>query len=402
MTIKIFMTYNLKISLFVLLVILIGENTQAQNSSFKSLANEIQTIQKQLVPDKRTAILEISLSDTINRIIKVKGETNLPEAKSRILQLLSEKKILFTDSIRVLPDVSVGDRIWGLATLSVSTMRSAPDHASELVSQALMGTPLKVLDSLNGWYRVQTPDAYIGWMDKGGLTRFTDSEMESWRKSKRYVFNQIFGNAFESPNRKSASVTDLVMSDILKVEEEVRAYLKIRIPDGRVAYVRKSDCITFEEWTGKDLDIQTVIRFARQLVGVPYLWGGTSCKAVDCSGFTKTAYYSQGIILARDASQQVQFGLHPDFMDSKSLRPGDLLFFGQSAQRVTHVGLYLGDNRYINASGLVRYNSLDTKDPTYVLTGKKKLVGASRIMNSLNMNGIVLVKDHPWYSIIYK
>jgi len=165
------MTLNFKILFFALLIIFTGKNSQAQNQSFKSLANEIQTIQKQLVPDKRTAILEISLKDTINRIITVKGETSLPEAKNRILQLLSEKKIQCTDSIRVLPDASLGDKTWGLAALSVSNMRAKPDDAAELVSQALMGTPMKVLDYLEGWYKVQTPENYIGWMGEKELQR---------------------------------------------------------------------------------------------------------------------------------------------------------------------------------------------------------------------------------------
>jgi len=394
------MTLNFKILLFALLIIFSGKNSQAQNQSFKSLANEIQTIQKQLVPDKRTAILEISLKDTINSVITVKGETNLPDAKSRILQLISEKKIQFADSIRVLPDASLGDKIWGLATLSVSNMRANPDDAAELVSQALMGTPMKVLDYLEGWYKVQTPENYIGWMGEKELQRVTETQLELWKKSNRYFFKRITGNVFNSSDKKKTVISDLVLGDLFEVETEVKGYLKMRFPDGRFGFVKKSECISWNKWTSQKPDVHVVLQNANQMTGIPYLWGGSSPKSMDCSGLTKIVYFSQGIILARDASQQVRYGEHPDFTNHDNLQLGDLLFFGRNAQRVTHVGIYLGKEEYLNASGYVRINSLDPKDPRFKLTEKKNFVAASRILNSLNTEGIVLVKDHPWYSVV--
>ncbi len=391
------MTLNFKILLFALLIIFTGTETEAQNQSFKALANEIQTIQKQLVPDKRTAILEISLKDTTNQVITVIGETNLAEAKSRILQHLSEWKIQFADSIRVLPEASLGDKIWGLATLSVSNMRAKPDDAAELVSQALMGTPMKILDYFEGWYKVQTPENYIGWMGEKELQRITETQLELWKKSNRYFFNRIYGNVFSSPDKKKKVISDLVLGDIFEVETAAKGFLKMRFPDGRSGFVKKRECISWNKWISQKPDINAIVLIANQMTGIPYLWGGASAKSMDCSGLTKIAYFSQGIILSRDASQQARYGEHIVFNNYQNLQPGDLLFFGRNAQRVTHVGIYLGNEEYLNASGFVRINSLDPKDPRYKLTEKKNLVAASRIMNSLNSEGIVLVKDHSWY-----
>jgi len=192
----------------------------------------------------------------------------------------------------------------------------------------------------------------------------------------------------------------LVLSDMFEVESESKGYLKFWFPDGRSGYVKKKDCISWSEWTGRKPDVTSILWLARQMLGVPYTWGGTSCKTADCSGFTKTAYYSQGIILARDASQQAQYGQYLDFNETTNLQPGDLLFFGRNAQRIVHVGIYIENGWYIHASsafGRVNINSIDPKNPAYVLTEKKKLVSASRILNSLNTDGITLVKDHPWY-----
>lgn len=391
------MTFNFKIVLLILLVFFTGKYTQAQKNSFKSLEGEIQSVQKQLVPDKRVAILEVSLVDTLRPVLIVRGETNLPEGKTRILQLLIRNKIQFVDSIRQLPVTSLGDKTWGLATLSVSNMRAKPDDAAELVSQALLGTPMKILDYEEGWYRVQTPENYIGWMGEKELQRLNEAELKLWKKSDRYMFNRISGNAFNSADKKRTVMSDLVLGDILEVKGAMKGFYQVKFPDGRIGFVKKSDCISWRNWTGRNPHANAIIQTVSQMMGIPYLWGGSSTKAMDCSGLTKIVYFSQGIILARDASQQARYGEHPDFSTHENLQPGDLLFFGRNAQRVTHVGIYLGNEEYINASGYVRINSLDPKDPRFKLTEKKNLVAAVRILNALNMEGITLVKDHPWY-----
>lgn len=389
-----------KVFLIAFLVIWVSVGGNAQPKDYKQLTGEIELIQKQFVPDKRVAILNVQLEDTLKSAIVLKGETNLPEAKVQIVKMLSDKGILFADSLRVLPGMTLGDKTWALTTLSVSNMRAQPSHAAELVSQALMGTPLKVLEYNNGWYRVQTPDYYIGWMEDRGLACFNADEMTLWKKADRYVFNRMSGNAYDSPGRRKMIVSDLVLGDLFEVVAEEKGFLKIRIPDGRIAFVPKVECLSWDEWTSRSPEAQTIVSTARGLLGLPYTWGGTSSKTVDCSGLSKTAYFSQGIILARDASQQAKYGEHPDFNKIGNLQPGDLLFFGRSAQRITHVALYMGNGKYIHASGLVRINSLNSKDPEFDEALYKKLVATSRVLNSLNSEGIVPVKDHPWYSVV--
>ena len=369
----------------------------AQSSYYKTLSLELQSLQKQLVPDKRVAILEIELKDTLQSIIVVSGKTDLPDAKAKIIQFLTDKKVSFTDSIRLMPDAVLGDKTWALAKLSVSNIRALPKDASELVSQVLMGTPLKVLDYLDKWYLIQTPEYYIGWMDTGGLQTFTLKELKRWKGSDRYLFNRISGYASDTPNKKGDGVTDLVLGDLFEAEPSKKGFLKIKTPDGRNGFVRKTNCISFDEWSNLQPAVQPILSVARQMMGSPYLWGGASSKAIDCSGFVKLVYYSQGIILARDASQQARYGKPVDFSDRNNLQPGDLLFFGSSAERITHEGIFLGDGNFIHSSGMVRINSIDPKDPKYVKS--RKTVAARRIISSINSEGIVSVKDHPWYSL---
>jgi hypothetical protein len=309
------------------------------------------------------------------------------ETQSQELQALQEKP---------LPYSSAGDKEWALATLSVSNIRSLSDDASELVSQVLMGTPLRVLDRSNKWYWIQTPEKYLGWMDGSGLQVLTADEMDFWRKADRYIYNLLSGYAYDAPALESDTITDLILGDLFEVESDVNGFLKIKIPDGRRGYVRKSECISFFDWSSSEPNTESLIQIARQMMGFPYLWGGASSKAVDCSGFVKLVYYAEGIILARDASQQAKYGQPIDFNNINNLQPGDLLFFGSSAQRITHVGIYLGEGSFIHSSGRVHISSIIPGDPKYV--AERKNQAACRILSSLNTEGIVSVKEHPWYN----
>lgn len=368
----------------------------AQPLSYKDLLQGIQNIQEQFVPDKRVAILNIEIKDTLQPTMVVSGKTNLTDAKNSIIQYLNTNIASFVDSIRLLPDASLGEKTWALATLSVANLRVQPSDASELASQALMGTPLKILDQKNKWYCVQTPDYYIGWMDGSEMQLLTQNELNRWKNSSRYLYNCISGTVYIAPRKKSEIVSDLVIGDLFEVETKIKGYLKIRIPDGRTGYVLESECISFDEWKNSTPDAKSVLSFAKQMMGFPYLWGGTSSKAIDCSGFTKLAFFKKGLILTRDASQQALYGEPVDFNNINNLKAGDLLFFGRSVQRISHVAIYLDKGDFIHSSGRVHISSIIPGDPKYIST--RNCVSARRILSSLNTEGIVCVKDHDWYS----
>jgi len=379
---------------FLVLLLCVQTVVFAQTISHQSLTQELVLLQKKLVPDKRVAILDITLRDAIQPLVVV-GETDLPAVKVQILQFFADKKIAVIDSISLLPNAVLGNKTWALASLSASNIRALPDHAAELVSQAEMGTPMKVLDVKDNWYRVQTPEHYIGWMDAGGLALMTLQELEQWKKANRYIYNCMIGSALQLPRKHAEIVSDLVLGDLFVVETKKCGYWKVRLPDGRVGYVRKKNCRSFSDWSQAEPNALAIKSVAKKMMGSPYLWGGATSKGVDCSGFMKMAYYSQGVILARDASQQARYGEPLDFKNIANLQPCDLLFFGKSAQRITHVGMYLGNGDFIHSSGRVHISSIIPSDPKYVPT--RNNVAACRILNSLHSEGITLVKDHPWY-----
>ncbi|MCE4565835.1 C40 family peptidase [Maribellus sp. CM-23] len=369
-------------------------NTATNEQEFDTLLSDVSA---RFAPDKRVAVLNFKIEKTKQGTVVLKGETNLKEAHAFLLDTLGKAQIQVVDSIRILPGEQLEEQVWGLITLSVIPMRKTPDYAAEMVSQTLMGTPIKLLDKEGGWYRIQTPDQYIGWVYGSGIVSLSQSELNNWKASNRYIFTQISGSVLEAPKAGAAPVSDLVLGCIFEGGQQTNGFIEVKFPDGREGFVPSADCALFSEWEAITPEVENIIATAKKLLGRPYLWGGTSTKGVDCSGFTKTAYYSQGVMLARDASQQALYGEQLDISQFQ-FQPGDLLFFGRSKERITHVGLFIGNDRFIHSSGRVKINSFQAEDEDFDEGLKKRLVAACRVLNSLNTEQIIPIKDHPWYN----
>ena len=352
-----------------------------------------QTI-KRYVLDKRTAVFEIQVPDSSFPAYAIK--TTEPKAKEYFKQHLSDSHIPNAKiTINLLPDSTVGGNITGIINLSVANLRTSPRNQAELASQALLGTQVDLLEKKDGYFRIRTPEGYISWISTSSITSMTALELQEWKIAKKLIFTADFGHAYVKPDIESPRVSDLAMGNILVATSESNGFMGVRYPDGRQAYIRNEQTQPFDEWLGAlDPTPENILGIAKTMMGLPYLWGGTSVKGVDCSGFTKTAFYMNGIVIPRDASQQVLAGqpidiLSNDVLDTtkalQNLQPADLLFFasgeGRSPDaRITHVALYLGDGEFIHAAGTVRINSMLSHAPNYNDFQERTLVAARRYL----------------------
>ncbi len=352
-------------------------------------------LKQRIAPDKRTAVWDVTAKQQ-NGTWVVTGTVGTQAQKKAIQAAMLKTGARYTDKVTVLEDGIPAARKWALVKLSIATLRTEPKHSAEIATQGIMGAPVKVLQKCDDWYRVQMADDYIAYVPESSLSFKTEAQMKTWRKAKRYIVT-AYDSRLVTEAHGDETVSDLVMGNILELKAAQGNWYKLATPDGRTGWVDGADIAELSQWSQQGFSAAQLEKTARRMMGSSYLWGGTSTKVTDCSGLTKVCYLSNGIILQRDASQQALTGkIMKKGTDWRQYETGDLLFFGnEKTGRVTHVGLYLRDGKYIHCSGQVKINSLipTASDYPYLYSP----LSASRIKGMVGTKGIVALKNHPWY-----
>lgn len=341
---------------------------------------------------------------------------------------------------------------WAVVSLSANFMREAPDYAAELGDQALMGTVVEILDTSGYWVKIKSPEPYTAWVNELGLVPMGEKELRDYLEAPKYICTATLTHIFEEPSADSRPVTDLVLGDVVRIlyktqggetgtqgtqstrstrtpkstrplrkdRAQGRPVLKRRfagvvLPSGKIGYVPVKDVAVFRDWAAdrKDRTLagddfrQDLLATGYRFLGVPYMWGGTSVKGVDCSGFTRSIYFANGVLLPRNASQQARVGEDVGLfspggnVDWSGLLPGDLLFWGRAAtdstkEKATHVGMYIGGGRFIHSSQIVRTGSLDPSAPDFY---DRRPLRARRIVGHIDApgSGIISTIRSPFY-----
>ena len=362
------------------------------------LQEHISYIKTAFAPDKRVALFNVKAINGQGKYI-LRGESNLPKAVDALKEKLSSKSIDFIDSVQILPSSSLLGKIQGVIKISVANLRSKPAHSAELATQATLGTPVKIYKSFENWYLIQTPDKYLSWVDSGGIQLMDSVKANVWRSSHKIIFTETYGHTYSVQDKSSQVVSDIVAGGVLEKIEENNQFFKVKYPDGRMAYVSRAEAEDYDKWLENlNPSNETLVATSKTLMGIPYLWGGTSTKGVDCSGFTKTIFFLNGMVIPRDASQQVHTGQPIDATKSfENLVAGDLLFFGRKAsdsikEKVVHVGMWIGNNEFIHSSGRVQISSVDKNAGNYDAYNFNRYLRSKRILNSANEGMINLTK----------
>lgn len=387
-------------AILLIISIIITTSITAMSQNIDEIIGQVKS---KFAPDKRTAIFEINYS-LENDVLSLKGEVSEKLFKDELIKELNSKtNHKIDDHIEVLPSPKLGTRVYGLVNLSVCNIRSKPDHPEELSTQALMGTPVRVLKEQSGWYLIQTPDEYLGWVDDDGIARYTYEEMINWVKSKKIIYTAFFGFVYADKNF-SGKISDIVAGNIVELINSSENYYEVKLPDGRIGFVKNNEAKLFDDWFNSlDFSAEPIIQISKEMIGFPYLWGGTSIKGFDCSGFIKTIFFLNGLILPRDANQQALVGEEVPFdIEFSQLKPGDLIYFGRKAsetrpERITHVALYLGNKKFIHSSGRVRLDSFEISDPNYNEYRLNTIVRIKRILDNKNILESLKIINNKFY-----
>lgn len=254
---------------------------------------------------------------------------------------------------------------FALVNISTAYVRAKPSHTGELVTQQLMGFPVKIIESKGEWSLVETIDGYKGYIIDNTLHAISLEQYDAWRDSPRVIVNCHKEIAITDP--LGSQISDVVPGAILQVIAQSQpdsTKIHVILPDNRLGFIPADVAMPLSSWSNQQLSISDVIAYATHNLGAPYLWGGMSPKGMDCSGMTWTAYWLNGRLLQRDASKQALMG--DKILDWQQLKAGDLAFFGNpTTRRITHVALLIDDCGSIihSSQGRVRYNSLNPEAP---------------------------------------
>ena len=233
---------------------------------------------------------------------------------------------------------------YGICALSIVPCRLEASDPSEMVSQLLFGEIYRVIDERKNWIKIRAShDGYESWIDRKQHLEIKREEFMSLEKSPRSFSNDLISLLQE---QEKGSFSPMVLGSVLP-----------NYNDGNITFLDKEFSFEGEmipqPSIGRDLLIDTAFLY----LNAPYLWGGRTPFGIDCSGYSQIVYRMCGIDLPRDASQQAEIGDRLSFIEEAT--PGDLAFFDNIEGRITHVGILLGDNKIIHASGKVRVDRID-------------------------------------------
>jgi hypothetical protein len=274
---------------------------------------------------------------------------------------------------------------------SIVDIHRDPDPSSELVTQALMNTPVVVGEVSGGWTYVTLPD-YSGWMATNEIeTPIVRGYCEGEGTCGvplpySIVVTAPYTQLYQRSNTDEI-LGQVYLATVLPYIDLVHPQrLRVALPGRAEGWLARADvAVRRNTELFPQRELAVVTSYAKAFLGVPYLWGGTSWHGIDCSSLVQLCYRMGGYILPRDARPQYEALSHD--ITREQMQTGDLIFFGR--KQITHVALALNQHEYIHAEGQqynqVTINSLDKGHPAY-LELAERIWGIKRVHERIEGN----------------
>ena len=365
------------------------------------------TTHQQLAPDDRIELWDVAVHSDSGHFSLI-GNLTSQEAFEALEEALDQQFPEVENRIVLHSEGGEGALVNALVNNSVIHLRREPSSTKELVTQALLGAPVRILKTEGGRSLIQVPDGYIGWVNTKEVHAVDVEELADYRDAEKVIYTPQYGLAFSEPNELSMPVTDLVIGNILSKVSVESGFTQVSYPDGRLGWVKSSELVPAEEVFYKTTLKENLVQTALKFHGIPYLWGGTSSKTIDCSGLVCNIYFMNGILLPRDADMQALIGKElATSMAPDGLEAGDLLFFGRKAsegreENVSHVAMYIGGGEYIHSAGYrerVSINSMYRNEESFIERYPEIFVRAVRILGE-EYDGFRPIAENAFYKEI--
>lgn len=218
-------------------------------------------------------------------------------------------------------------------------LRSGPSHKSEMLSQVLFGEKYNILDKSGHWLKVETIfDNYTGWIDLNHLQGSADDDNK---------YGRVLNRSLPCFKKDGTKVILEAGCEVYDPDIENKTFAA-----GKNIYKVSGDFS--EQFVSPEGSLTDT---AMKFINSPYIWGGRIPSGIDCSGFTQLVYKIHGKAIPRDSWKQSETGDEVSFIDEA--KPGDLAFFDDERNKISHVGMILSRGLIIHASGRVRIDSID-------------------------------------------
>lgn len=286
--------------------------------------------------DHRTSVFDIEIERLQNSSLTLSGRL-LNESQLEALARHFSRWKLDTGAIRilhkgVLPCMHVATNLTGLY--------ERPTFGMPLSSELCYGTEVEVLDEAGKWVFTRQKDGYLGWAYKVYLGE----------GSARQATHLVLAPSYElrtEPDTACEIVTRVVSGTGIVLEETRGEWAKVAANKTGWMPLSLLRAVTDISRSVEEKQ-KTLVEDSARMIGVPYLWGGTSGNGIDCSGFARLLHKWVGVDIPRDADMQHATArpVEPPF------EAGDLLFFAESGseRKITHVGISLGGWTMIHSS----------------------------------------------------
>jgi cell wall-associated NlpC family hydrolase len=318
-----------------------------------------------------TLVVELSREEVMIEVISRLGDLSMQSLDKQSVTLCSPSG----EAVKLVL-LGAGSDTALLTISSVADIRAEASHSSELLTQMIMGEYSLPLIQEGDWYMVRLADGYHGWVRSWYVCELEISEIDAYIGEAHVRVEANVSYVLSGPDGSSLPVSDVTAGTVLVAGDRTGAFRRVMLPGGREGYIGADD---IAELTLREASRSGIVSRAKRFLGIPYLWGGASTKGFDCSGLVKRVFSMEGIELPRDSDQQAGAGSRIPGEEIERARTGDLLFFGEGTV-INHVGILLGDGRFIHAYGDVRINSYRESDPLYEEKLAKSLLFACSIL----------------------
>jgi hypothetical protein len=318
----------------------------------------IEQVRRDLGLDHRSTVFEIhalARHAAITLLGHVTDENAVSEVLRRVRALGGVQEVI--DEVVRLPGSLHETERSALVHSAVAPVYETPRVPAPQITQLVLGRRLDLLAREGAWWRARGEDGYIGWVHGGYLLLGSLEWARSWERGEAGVPVVSLGaELMDADGRVFARLPWGARLVHLSPDQYALA-------DGRTGRIGAGEVVPvdrlFDRFPPRG---ESVTRTARRWLGAPYLWGGVTMGGVDCSGLTQAVLWMHGVALPRDSDLQSLVGVPLEVPDDFSiLKPGDLLYFSEAPNRISHVAISMGGSRIIHASltnGAVACNDL--------------------------------------------